>query len=169
MFDDKRYPPVDYFRRGVSNERKLVELGVPEPAKVGEAIYKAERAKAEAMWAEEEQAVAYAMREQFRALVAHLADKLDTTPGGEKKVLKDAALNNLLEWMDLFSRRNVLNDIEMASLVDWSKKVLAGIDPEVVRKNEKAKSILSGAMNKVIAKLDILLVNAPKRKIIAPD
>lgn len=165
LFDPKRYPPAEYFRTGIWNERELVELGIPEPAKIGEAVYAAEKAKADARIAEEEQAVLYAMREQFRALVGHLAEKLEPSPDGSKKVLKDAALDNLMEWMDLFGRRNVLGDAEMARLVEWSKRVLKGVDADTVRSSDRARTLLAGAMGKVREKLDALLVDKPKRRI----
>jgi len=70
--------------------------------------------------------VSLAFRQSFYNLLAHLSEKLQPTADGSKKVLKQAAVDKVTDFLDTFSRRNVMNDTEMTKLVTQAKKVLKG-------------------------------------------
>lgn len=165
MFDPRRYPTANHYRRGIWMERRFVELGIPDPVKIGDALYEVEREKAKKRWADASEEVVYALREEFAKLIGHISEKLTPSPDGSKKVLKDAALDKVLEWIDLFSKRNVLDDKQLDVLVKRSKDVLNGVDLKSLRKDESAKDLLAKRMETVKVKLDAMLVNKPARLI----
>lgn len=165
MYNEANYPSVDYLRRGFGVERRLIDFSVPGQGKVGSAIEVLERTKAQQRWQEITEEVAYAMREQLRELIAHLADRLEPGVDGKKKALHESAITKVLDWMGTFKNRNILEDSEAEELVRSAKAVLMGNPVSVIRDNASLRASLQSEMNKVKMKLDTLLVNAPARRI----
>jgi hypothetical protein len=98
-------------------------------------------------------------------LIAHLAERLEPNIEGKTKRLHKTAISKVLDWIEMFKNRNVLGDEEMEQLIAEAKSVLAGNPASIVRDNNALRSSLQGEMNQVKAKLDLLLVNAPSRRI----
>jgi hypothetical protein len=165
MYEECNYPSVDRIRNGFRVDRRLMELTVPGQSKVGSAINNLEKSKAQRQWQEAAEEVTYALREQFRELVAHLADRLEPWSDGKRRALHASAVDKVVEWMNLFNNRNILNDDEMDKLVAQAKEVMKGKPAKMLRDNDTMRVQLQGEMNKVKAALDTLLVNAPSRRI----
>jgi hypothetical protein len=74
-----------------------------------------------------------------------------------------------VEWLELFSKRNVLGDAELAEMVEQAKGVLEGVDVKDLRNDGKFRADIGQQMVEVKERLDSLLVNAPSRKISFDD
>jgi hypothetical protein len=163
------YPSVAQLRRSFSIERRLLDFGVPSEAKIGLAMFKHEKDRAEATWRSAADEIQVALREAFRSLVGHLAEQLEPAVDGSKKVLKDRAIDKVLEFIDLFKDRNITGDVELEGLVIQARNVLKGKRADKIRKNSTVRGEVVGEMARVQVALDKLLENAPRRKIVLED
>jgi hypothetical protein len=165
QFDQRNYPTIECLRASFWIERRMLDFGVPSPAKIGQELWQKEKARAEQSWSTAVDEIQIALREAFRTLVAHLAERLEPNPDGTKKIFKDTAIEKLVEFIDIFKNRNLTGDAELEGLVSQARNVLSGKRPESLRKNSSARGEVAGEMARVTVALDKLLVNASKRSI----
>ena len=126
QFNASNYPSAQSIRRKFWMDWRVLSYSTPEASTIGEVLYEQEKKKAQDTWQRIEQEVSLAFRQSFYNLLAHLSEKLQPTADGSKKVLKQAAVDKVTDFLDTFSRRNVMNDTEMTKLVTQAKKVLKG-------------------------------------------
>jgi hypothetical protein len=90
---------------------------------------------------------------------------LEPTADGRKKTFKTATIDKLLEFFELFDRRNVLNDVELKKLVESAKRVLSGGDVlvDALRSDQGVRDIVRDQMENVTKKLDALITEGPRR------
>ena len=136
--------------------------GVPEALKeVAPELYARELGKLRSSVEEAAKEARDVLRKGLLDLVRDLMDKLNPADGG-KRVIKDAALINLNEFLDLFSARNVTNDRDLAALVEKCRGVLAGTDRTAL-KEATVKAQVLGVFSEVSGKLETMVKVAPKR------
>jgi hypothetical protein len=164
-YNEKNYPTTDYMRSGCWIERQILEYSTPSENKVGSVISQIALNEAKKRMNDATQQVVYALREQFRDLVSHLAEQLGTQADGKKKRLHESVVNSFNEWVDLFSKRNVMGDTEMQELVNLSKNILQGKSVTLLRDDEAIRSSIRESMNSVKNQLDGLLIDRPARRI----
>ncbi len=169
MFNPDDYYSDDRLRKSFWLERELVELGTPGAEKVGKAFADQARKEAREKIKAEVDEIVLAMREQFQKLVSHLLEVLKPDDEGNRKRFQDSSIDNVVEWCDLFSKRNVLGDIELARLAEEAKKLLKGQDGKSLRKDEGLRDQLAKATAAIKTKADKAVANAPKRRIVFDD
>lgn len=116
------------------------------------------------------QALVAEIREELRAgmvkLVRGLAVSLNGgQKDGKKKVLKDATIDNVKEFLELFDSRNIIEDKDLARLAEEARRLMSGADGEGLRSDPMGRKQLATEMDKVVAQLDSLAVDAPTRMI----
>lgn len=150
LFNPKRFPDPSRVRMAFGVEWRVLQWNVPDQATLGQVLYEEEAAKAKQMWKETEQTVSLGLREALFQLIAKLATALSEDPDGKRKLLKQPAVDKINDFLDTFSKRNVLNDSQMMKLVEQAKKVIAGRGAEDLR-DDKVK--VAGEFKKIEAKL----------------
>jgi hypothetical protein len=169
LYNETELPSAKKILNGIWMERSLIELQVPGSSKVGDVLAKQEEDKAKSRWDEAAEEVIYALREEMSKLVAHLVDRLTPNSDGKVKGFRESNIENLLEWFDLFSKRNILNDADLKKLVAKSKEVLVKkgkpVSGDLIRADETVRAKLQAGMSEVKIKLDAMLVNVPARRI----
>ena len=145
----------------------MFDFSPPNEAKLSEAVYKQERERWRQTFFEAEVEVKQALRESMLTLISHLAERLQPSPDGKKKVLRDSAVDKVVEFLELFDRRNVLNDEELKALVVRARRVLNGDDmmADALRQDGKVREILGRRMEEVKSRLDTLIKSGPARVI----
>lgn len=169
QFDEDNYPSAKQLKMAFWLERRLLDFGVPNEKKIGIAIWKKEKERAEKTWQLAVDDIQIALREAFRNLVGHLAERLELKPDGTKKVFAESAITKIIEFIDLFKNRNLTGDSELEGLVAQARDVLAGKKADALRKNVVARGEVAGEMARVTAALDELLETAPRRRISLDD
>lgn len=163
LYDPNVYYSVERFRAGFWVERRLEQMVVPDPEIVGDKLHKVELKRWNEQLAEAELEVKYGLRAAFKKLIETLAKALTPAPGGEKRKLRKATYNNTLEFLDLFSKRDVLDDGELKKLVAKAKLVIDG-DYESLKDSDTLRQNTGKILDKVVAKVDQLIEKMPKRK-----
>jgi len=162
------YPTVERVRSSFWVEWRLVDWGTPGAEKVGAAVHSAEESKARAFWSGVEQEVASAMRESMGGLVDRLVNGLGVKANGQRNVVTAATYVQFGEFLDLFSKRNVLNDSELAKLAEKAKAVMDGTSLDDLRYNEGFRAQAKQEFDQIAAGLDTLL-QEPARLVVFED
>lgn len=159
------------FRAGFSVERKMFDFSPPDEAKLSESVYKAERKKWADTFSQAEDEVKGALREACRDLVAHLAERLEPAANGKRKSFHHTTIDKILEFFELFDKRNILDDRELKNLVSRGKRILRGGDVLVdgLREDQGMRDIVREQMNGIKEQLDTLIKDAPRRRVSFDD
>lgn len=164
LYDENDYPSKEDLRARFRVERQLFDFAQPGESKLSEYVYEQEKQRWAESFASAEEEVRQALRQSCRDLVAHLADRLAPTADGKRKRLHASAVENLTEFLDLFDKRNVLNDAELKELVDRARRVLNGDKTvDVLRDNDTLRDFVRGQMEAIEGSLDTLITDGPRR------
>lgn len=108
-----------------------------------------------------------AFAEQLQEMVAHLIERLTDKPDGERKVFRNAAIENFKEFYDNFRRMNVRSNEQLDGLIRQANDLVAGVDIKDLRESKDMRQNLSRQMAEVQTALDSLITNAPRRRVMA--
>jgi hypothetical protein len=103
---------------------------------------------------------------EFAGVVAHLAERLAPDEAGERKVFRDSAVQNLLDFFERFRRLNVRSSEELDALVDQAQQLVRGVTPQRLRDNDELRERVTSDLARVQFQLDGMLVNQPRRRIV---
>jgi len=169
QFDERNYPTVDQMRSAFWLERSFLDFGVPSEQKIGRTLWEQEKQRAEKLWSASVDEIQDALRTSFRALVGHMAERLESKPDGKRKIFKNTAIEKITEFVELFKARNITDDAELEGLVVQARNVLAGKQPDDIRKSDVIRGEIAGEMARVTTVLDQLLIDSPRRQISFDD
>jgi hypothetical protein len=164
LFNAADYPPEV---RGLF----LVEWDFPsvEPPnyllRVNPDIYEEEQRRVAHRFEEAVQLAEQAFVGEFAKLVGHLTERLSGNDG-ERRVFRDSAVTNLVEFFERFRKLNVRSNQELDQLVEQAQQLVQGVSPQDLRDNDDLRTRIAAQMNAVQVDLDALLVERPRRQIV---
>lgn len=164
QYNRSDYTTAEAIGAAVRLERQFLDLGTPSPEKIGLEIWQREQAKAEETWKGAIDEIREGLREAFAELIGNFAERLKPS-NGKKRVFKDATLDNVNRFLDVFEARNLTNDAELSALVAQAKEVLAGRSANAIRRSPFVKEQIRQGMRDVAEKLTALVEDAPTRKL----
>lgn len=170
LFDQNDYPSKEGLRYLFGLTWSYVSFDVPVSLQqVSKELYAAEQKKAEQSWAEAQKGWQALLRENMKALVNHLVDRLSPAKDGKKKIFRDSAIGNLQEFIDTFNPRNVANDEELRGLVDKTRGLIKGVNPDTLRDDEHARNVVRQSFQTIKNQLDKMVELKPTRAITFED
>jgi|SRR5579872_213727 len=108
-------------------------------------------------------------RAQLLNLTNHLIERLTPDETGKPKRLHASAVTNVSEFLDSFDVMNVADDKELAKIAGDMKKLLAGVDPKTLKKDQDLKDMMKADFEKIKTQLDLLVVEGNTRAISLED
>lgn len=141
---------------------KYIKLATPE--NLPPELLAIEKEKTRAEWEKVSSEVRDALRYTFSELVEHLTDRLTPDIDGKKKIFKDTTVTNLEEFMNLFDKRNLTNDKELAALIAKARQVIATASPEKIRTSNMTRSTVARNMAEVKEAISKLISTKTSRK-----
>jgi len=144
-------------------ERRWFDWTPASSKKVSSAIAEQERKRQATEIKDMALQVKAALRLGLSKLVSHLVERLTPGPGGARKMFMPSTITKIVDFLELFSARNVCGDKELALLADRAKEVLAGQTAESIRENGEVQTVVATRMSEVKANLDKLLQEMPER------
>jgi hypothetical protein len=102
---------------------------------------------------------------EFAKLVEHLSERLSGA-GGEKKVFRDTAVTNLVEFFERFRQLSVRSNADLDALVDQAQQVVKGVEAQHLRDSDELRRHVTQQLSRVQASIDGMLVDQPRRRII---
>jgi hypothetical protein len=128
-------------------------------------LYEQERARVAARFEEAVQLAEQAFLEEFARLVAHLCERV-SDDGGEGKVFRDSAVNNLGEFFARFRELNVRSNTQLDELVERAQRAVRGVAAQDLRDSGGLRQRVGAELSRVQTALDDLLVDRPRRRIL---
>jgi hypothetical protein len=98
-------------------------------------------------------------------MVSHLVDRLSSKEDGKKKIFRDTVMDPINEFIRTFPARNLTDDAELQELVNQTKQLVGGVNPENLRNNEGLRDTVQTGFTEIKSKLDTMIVKMPKRAI----
>jgi hypothetical protein len=165
LYDASDYPPslsdwfdVQWDYPSVEPPAYLLQLN-PE-------IYRQEQERVARRFTEAVQLAEQAFIGEFARLIAHLSERLTTSEPGERKVFRDSAVANLVEFFGHFRQLNIGSNEELDRLVAEAQGVVQGISPQELRGSDSLRQHIATQLAGVQSALDGMLVDRPRRRIV---
>jgi hypothetical protein len=128
-------------------------------------VYEQERVRVAARFDEAVRLAEQMFLEEFARLVAHLTERV-SDEGGDGKVFRDSAVNNLGEFFARFRELSVRNDEQLDALVEQAQRAVRGLGAQDLRDSATLRREVAGRLSGVQASLDAMLVERPRRRIL---
>lgn len=108
-----------------------------------------------------------AFAEQLNNMLEHLIDRLTDKPNGERKILHNSAVKNLVDFYNNFRQMNVRSNAELNRLIQRASDLVGGVSPDNLRQHKNIRETLAAQMSEIKTSLDTMVINAPRRRIAA--
>jgi hypothetical protein len=128
-------------------------------------LYEQERARVAARFEEAVQLAEQAFLDEFARLVSHLCERVSDA-GGEGKVFRDSAVNNLAEFFSRFRELNVRSNAQLEELVERAQRAVRGVGAQDLRDSGALRQRVTAELSRVQTALDDLLIDRPRRRIL---
>lgn len=128
-------------------------------------IYEQERQRVAARFEEAVKLAEQAFIGEFGKLIEHLAERLGDNGLGEKKIFRDSALTNLVEFFERFRQLNVRSNADLDALVEKAQQVVQGTNAQALRDSNDLRQQIASQLAHVQAELDGMMVNVPRRRL----
>ncbi len=140
LYDPKDYPAQGEFRESYQMRVRYLSLGVPDSLKK-HGLHERESDALGGSLAEAETAMRDLMRQNFRDLCAHAADRLTPAEKGKPtKIFRDSMVRNINEFLNSFAFRNLAEDDALAALVAEARAIMDGVTAEDLRTDEDIRN-----------------------------
>ena len=165
LYNPGDYPPEV---RGLFN----VEWDFPsvEPPsylmRISPELYEQEQARIARRFEEAVVLAEQAFLSEFGKLVSHLTERLAEGAGGERRVFRDSAVTNLLDYFERFRHLNVRSNQDLDRLVEQAQALVRGVTPQALRDDAGLRAHVAAEMSQVQARLEGMIVERPRRQII---
>lgn len=163
------YNPSDYPHLGQVAERFTFSyryLAFMTPGTLSARLLAREREKAAAEVSTEVEEIKLALRSSFAELVYHAADRLRVGPDGKKMVFRDSLVQKLEEFLTYFNQRNIVDDGELAGLVERARAVMHGLAPQELRDDDSLRQQVQHTMQTIKDTMDGAMMLRPTRRLI---
>jgi hypothetical protein len=168
LYDEQDYPCWARVRGCFEVRWNYFAMNTPQVLQgISSKLFVREQAKARVQWSEMLEEIRDALRLTFKELVDALVDKLTPRPDGTRKKL--VGVDRLLEFLDMFSKKDVADDERLRGLVEDVHGLLSGQDISQVRKDRGVREFVQERMQSVKVVLDTLVEDAPARQIVLRD
>lgn len=159
LFDARDYPTLSKIREAATVRFSWLRFGTPTELKgINPVLFEAERQKAKEMWTDAFDQIRLTYRETLLQFFAGLREVLKPEEDGKRRVIKQARLDNMMDFLKTYRLQDVTNDTELAELVDRAKNVMRGIDAEELRTYDKARQRVGQEMDALVAEIEPLVI-----------
>ncbi len=164
LFDAADYPDAEDVRDAFTVRIRFESWGTPQRlAGLSQRIYQRERDRTSRDLQDATREIRDGMRVALQQLVDHLVDVLQPTPDGKPRTFRNSTIENLSGFLDTFEARNIVRDSELSGVVAQAREILAGADPESIRRAPMIRGMVRDGMNQVKAQLEQLAETRGRR------
>jgi hypothetical protein len=165
LFDPQDYPSLEAVKSAFSVMRSYPKFTVdPRLESINSATYAEVTTKLNQVYEEAAQEIRQALRVGLLEMLRTLEDRLVIGADGSKKVVREAVVNNLVEWLDLFNKRDLTNDIELLEVVAKVKEVIGGMNIKKLRLDNELREEAATKVKGICDQLAGMVVIEPKRR-----
>lgn len=165
LFNSCDYPTREEIKNRFRFQWRYIVIGPSASRVLPPSIYKEEVEKFKNLMEQARLEAIAALRREFTYLVANLVDKMSGSDEGKPKRLRDAAVENLKEFLDSFTGRNMFEDEQLAELVRQCGNIISGASANDIRTSQQLKENLHSSMTDLLNGIEAQFENLPRRKI----
>lgn len=166
LYNAGDYPAPSKVRAAFYFETQLWELGTPGSLRaIDRALYEREAAKMENVWESARTQITQVLLQEFKDLTSRMAERLTPSPDGTTRVFRDSLVGNLQEWLDIFDKRALTDDAQLAGFVKKARAMVSGIKPDVIRDSDGLRADLAQEMQSLSTQIGEAIVVQPGRSI----
>jgi len=155
LYNPREYPGLAAVRASFDVQTRYFSFNPSDKLReINPALYQRETERFKVQLEQAAQEIKLALRESFGELVNHMVSKLTPDTDGERRIFRDSLVLNMREFLDTFKSRNIADDAELEKLVEETKALLTGVDPDLLRQEGTVKEAVQSGMSKVKAALD---------------
>ncbi|MBN1774529.1 MAG: hypothetical protein JXB32_24930 [Deltaproteobacteria bacterium] len=164
LYDAADYPDADDVREAFTVRIRFESWGTPQRLEsLSQRIYQRERDRTARDLQDASREIRDGMRVALSGLVGHLVDVLQPAPDGKPHIFRNSTIENLSGWLDTFEARNIVRDGELAGIVQQARDLLAGADPQSIRKAPMIRNMVRDGLTEVRARLEQLTETRGRR------
>lgn len=165
LFDECDYPTQEAVKNKFRFQWRYITIGPSVSRVLPPSIYKEEVKKFQELMEQARSEAITALREEFVDLVTNIADKLQNHDDGRPRRLRDAAVENLKQFLANFSSRNIFEDAQLAELVEQCRGIITNTNANAIRGNTQVREEVHLQMEKILAGIDASLEDLPRRRL----
>ena len=165
LFDECDYPTQEAVKNKFRFQWRYITIGPSVSRVLPPSIYKEEVKKFRELMEQARSEAITALREEFVDLVSNIADKLQNHDDGRPRRLRDAAVENLKQFLDNFSSRNIFEDAQLSELVEQCRGIITNPNANAIRGNTQVREEVHLQMEKILAGIDASLEDLPRRRL----
>lgn len=165
LFDECDYPTQEAVKNKFRFQWRYITIGPSVSRVLPPSIYKEEVKKFQELMEQARSEAITALREEFVDLVSNIADKLQNHDDGRPRRLRDAAVENLKQFLDNFSSRNIFEDEQLSELVEQCRGIITNTNANAIRGNTQVRQELHQQMAKLLTGIDASLEDLPRRRL----
>ena len=162
LYNAADYPPEFKLRESFNMKWRYLAMDIPK--NISSVLVQKEREKAAADIAAEVDEIRLTLRSAFNDLITHAVSSLSVADDGKPKIFRDSMVTNMEEFFKYFNARNITGDEELAGLVQKSRDIMQGVDPDALRKDLPLRQSVQKAMNEVIDTINKGVMLKPSRR-----
>jgi len=157
LHDPGDYLQPEEVREAFSVRVRYESWGAPQRLRsLSRKIYRREQEKTTRELSDAETEIRASMRATFAGLVAHLADVLQPAEDGKPRKFRNSTVEHLTNWIATFPARNIVDDDDLAKIVDRCREVMDGADPKSLRVAPMVQRIVRGGLADVRQQIEQL-------------
>lgn len=165
LFNDNDYLTADDAASRFSLTWKYVTMNTPDSLKnLREGLFEREKEKITKMVEEANEEIRQVLRVQMAALVQRMITQLQPTADGKKRKIYDSLTGNIDDFLNTFNARNLTGDAQLQELVGKARKVLKGVDADILRNDFDARVNVRDGFAEINKTLDAMIIDKPDRK-----
>jgi len=165
LFNPTDYPPEVRGLFGVEWDFPSVE----PPSylmRINPEIYQQEQERVARRFEEAIQLAEQVFITEFSKLVTHLAERLGNGESGERRIFRDTAVTNLMEFFERFKNLSVRSNQDLDQLIEQAQQLVQGVTPQDLRDDNVLRAQIATDMAQVQSALETMIVDRPRRQII---
>jgi hypothetical protein len=134
--------------------------------RVAPEVFEEERRRVLGRFEEAVRLAEQAFATEFGRLLSHLAERLTGDETGERRVFRDSAVTNLIDFFGRFQQLNVRSSPELDALVEEAQRLVRGVSPQQLRDNDSLRGQIAAEMTRVRERVEGLITDAPRRRLV---
>lgn len=145
LFDPNDYPSIEEIKG--KNSFRYVISPVPDSGDFRVDIPEQYRKELEAISNERVNAAMKDVWDRLHECLSHMSKKL---AGNEKQIFRDSLVDNVVELCGMLSKLNVTNDPKLEAARQEVEKMLCGVTPNELRKNDDVRKDVKARVDQIL-------------------
>lgn len=162
VYNERDYPPVEQVAKKFDLAWQYLSLSAPE--NLPPSLIEREQQRIQGQWQNALDEARGVLRTAMVEMVARATERLSGSEDGKKKIFKNTLLTNLEDFIASFDARNLTDDDELAKVVEQARSLVAGVDPEMLRKDDTVRAKVAEGFQQIEQQLGSMMTDAPIRQ-----